>query len=215
MDTAGIMELPEPNLPRSALAQEIAKRFTFLRRVVVAAINRALSPLGATAAQYQVLLRLAMDGAVSQQELTVDAGLDAAGVSRLVAKMAEQKLVSIRVDAKDRRRRLVRLTPKGFAMVESLSPVVDASARKVVVGLTEAEEVRLLQLLDKAVISTAKMHAERRTRRKDSDAAGLGAGLGQPSEGLAAGLAAARLARMAAASVDEIVDEDDDPSSDT
>jgi hypothetical protein len=129
--------------------------------------------------------------------------------------MAEQKLVSIRVDAKDRRRRLVRLTPKGFAMVESLSPVVDASARKVVVGLTEAEEVRLLQLLDKAVISTAKMHAERRTRRKDSDAAGLGAGLGQPSEGLAAGLAAARLARMAAASVDEIVDEDDDPSSDT
>lgn len=164
------MDLPESSLPRSALAQEIAKRFTFLRRVVVAAINRALSPLGATASQYQVLLRLAMDGSVSQQELTVDAGLDAAGVSRLVAKMAEQKLVSIRVDTRDRRRRLVRLTPKGFAMVESLSPVVDACARKVVVGLTEAEEVRLLQLLDKAVISTAKMHADRRTRRgKDAE----------------------------------------------
>ncbi len=165
------MDETETNLPRSALAQEIAKRFSFLMRVVVASINRALTPLGATAGQYRVMLRLALDGSVSQQELTIDAGLDAAGVSRLVAKMAEQKLVSIRVDAKDRRRRLVRLTPKGYAMVESLSPVVDQASRRVVVGLTEAEEVRLLQLLDKAVTSTAKMHADRRTRRKDPDAA--------------------------------------------
>jgi DNA-binding MarR family transcriptional regulator len=161
------MELPD-TMPRSAIAQEIAKRFIFLRRIVSAEINRALHPLGATAAQYQVLLRLAVDGAVSQQELTLDAGLDAAGVSRLVAKMAEQKLVAIRVDTKDRRRRLVRLLPKGVAMVESLSPVVDAAARRVVVGLTEAEEVRLLQLLDKAVSST-RGHAERRGRRKESD----------------------------------------------
>lgn len=163
-------EESEINLPRSALAQEIAKRFSFLLRVVIASINRALTPLGATAGQYRVMLRLALDGSVSQQELTIDAGLDAAGVSRLVAKMAQNKLVSIRVDVKDRRRRLVRLTPKGYAMVESLSPVVDQASRKVVVGLSEAEEVRLLQLLDKAVTSTAKMHAERRTRRKDPGA---------------------------------------------
>lgn len=154
-------------MPRSALAQEIAKRFVFLRRIVAGEINRSLHPLGATAAQYQVLLRLAVDGAVSQQELTIDAGLDAAGVSRLVAKMAEQKLVAIRVDAKDRRRRLVRLLPKGFAMVESLSPVVDAAARRVVMGLTEAEELRLLQLLDKAV-SSSRMQAERRGRRREA-----------------------------------------------
>jgi DNA-binding MarR family transcriptional regulator len=169
------MEENDSSVPRSALSQEIAKRFIFLLRVVLAAINRALAPLGATAAQYRVMLRLAMDGAVSQQELTIDAGLDAAGVSRLVAKMAEQKLVSIRVDAKDRRRRLVKLTPKGMQMFESLSPVVDQASRKVIVGLTEPEEVRLLQLLDKAVTSTAKMHAERRRVRRDDTSALLAA----------------------------------------
>lgn len=161
------MDLPE-TMPRSALAQEIAKRFVFLRRVVVGEINRALHPLGATTALYQVLLRLAIDGSVSQQELTIDAGLDAAGVSRLVAKMAEQKLVAIRVDTKDRRRRLVRLLPKGFAMVESLSPVVDAATRRVVMGLSEAEETKLLQLLDKAV-STTRVQTERRGRRREPE----------------------------------------------
>jgi DNA-binding MarR family transcriptional regulator len=164
------MDLPD-SMPRSAIAQEIAKRFVFLRRMVAGEINRALHPLGATSAQYQVLLRLAVDGAVSQQELTLDAGLDAAGVSRLVAKMAEQKLVGIRVDSRDRRRRLVRLLPAGFAMVESLSPIVDAAARRVVGGLSETEEVKLLQLLDKAV-SSSRQHAERRGRRRGAEGAG-------------------------------------------
>jgi DNA-binding MarR family transcriptional regulator len=171
------MDLPD-SMPRSAIAQEIAKRFVFLRRMVAGEINRALHPLGATSAQYQVLLRLAVDGAVSQQELTLDAGLDAAGVSRLVAKMAEQKLVGIRVDTRDRRRRLVRLLPAGFAMVESLSPVVDAAARRVVGGLSETEEVQLLKLLDKAV-SSSRQHAERRGRRRGTEglaADGIGPG---------------------------------------
>lgn len=155
----------DTKFPRSALAQEIAKRFVYMRRLVMGEINRALAPLGANAALYQVLIRLAMDSQVSQQELTIDAGLDAAGVSRLVAKMAESKLVSIRVDPKDRRRRLVRLTPKGFSLVESLSPVVDQATRGVIVGLDEHEEQQLLGLLDKAVIATMQLHAERKARR--------------------------------------------------
>lgn len=136
-------------VPRNAIAHEIAKRFTFLRRVTVGELNRCLAPLGATVPQYQVLIRLAMEGAVSQQELTTDAGLDAAGVSRLVARMAEEKLVSIKVDARDRRRRLVRLTNKGKALIEALAPVVDAAARNMIVGLTEQEEQKLLHLLDR------------------------------------------------------------------
>lgn len=147
------MEAMEHSVPRNAIAHEIAKRFTFLRRVTFGELNRCLAPLGASVPQYQVLIRLAIEGAVSQQELTLDAGLDAAGVSRLVARMAEDKLVSIKVDARDRRRRLVRLTAKGKAMAEALAPVVDAGARNVFSGLSEAEEQRLLGLLDKLCAS--------------------------------------------------------------
>jgi DNA-binding MarR family transcriptional regulator len=152
-------------IPRGAIAREIAKRFDYLRRVTVGEMNRALAPLGVPVPMYNVLIRLAYGGPLSQQELTLDAGLDAAGVSRLVARMAKEKLVTIKVDARDRRRRLVRLTPKGRALEEALSPVVDAAARQVVTGLTEKDEQALLALLDKAVTATAAMHAERRARR--------------------------------------------------
>jgi DNA-binding MarR family transcriptional regulator len=161
------METMEQTVPRNAIAHEIAKRFTFLRRVTFGELNRCLAPLGASVPQYQVLIRLAIEGAVSQQELTLDAGLDAAGVSRLVARMAEEKLVSIKVDARDRRRRLVRLTTKGKALAEALAPVVDAGARNVFSGLSEAEEQRLLSLLDKlcASVVMTKSPSSRRVPR--------------------------------------------------
>ena len=117
--------------------------------------------------QYQVLIRLGMEGAVSQQELTLDAGLDAAGVSRLVARMAEEKLVSIKVDARDRRRRLVRLTAKGKALIEALAPVVDSAARNMIVGLTEQEEQKLLQLLDRACACVVVTKSAGRARRSE------------------------------------------------
>jgi DNA-binding MarR family transcriptional regulator len=154
-------------IPRHAIAHEIAKRFAFLRRVTIGELNRCLAPLGATVPQYQVLIRLSMEGAVSQQELTLDAGLDAAGVSRLVARMAEEKLVSIKVDARDRRRRLVRLTTKGKALTEALAPVVDAAARNMIVGLSEQDEQKLLQLLDRACASVVMAKAAGRGRRSE------------------------------------------------
>ncbi len=157
----------EMGVPRHAIAHEIAKRFTFLRRVTVGELNRCLAPLGATVPQYQVLIRLAMEGAVSQQELTLDAGLDAAGVSRLVARMAEDKLVSIKVDARDRRRRLVRLTAKGKALTEALAPVVDAAARNMIVGLSEQEEQKLLHLLDRTCACVVMTKGTGRGRRNE------------------------------------------------
>lgn len=143
----------DTRVPRAHVAREIAKHFSFLRRLATVELNRVLAPLGANVAMYNVLLRLSTEGQLSQQELTVDAGLDAAGVSRLVAKMGEMKLASIKIDAADRRRRLVRLTPKGLAFEQALEPVVDAAMRHAVMGLEEHEEYELLRILDKMVQS--------------------------------------------------------------
>jgi DNA-binding MarR family transcriptional regulator len=140
-------------LPRAHVSREVAKRFRFLRRLATVELNRILAPMGATAPMYAVLLRLSTEGQLSQQELALDAGLDAAGVSRLVAKLGEQKLVTIKVDAQDRRRRLVRLTPKGLAFEQALEPVVDMAMRHAVIGLEEDEEYELLRILDKTVRS--------------------------------------------------------------
>lgn len=136
-------------LPREHIAREVAKRFTYLRRLAAVELNRILAPLGATAPMYNVLLRLSTEGELSQHELALDAGLDAAGVSRMVAKLTEMKLVTVKVDMGDRRRRLVRLTQKGFDYEQALEPVVDRAIRHIVLGLDEREEYELLRILDK------------------------------------------------------------------
>lgn len=156
-----------PPIPRHQIAREIAKRFAYLRRVVIVEMGRVLAPLGATVPLYHVLFRLGTaEGPLGQQELTLDAGLDAAGVSRLLARMVREKLVVVRTDPTDRRRRLVRLTPKGRALEESLSPLVDAAVRNMVSGLEEGEERLLLSMLDRAVVATMRTEGERRRRRR-------------------------------------------------
>jgi DNA-binding MarR family transcriptional regulator len=170
MSTLRPLAAQEP-IPRHRIPQEIAKRFAYLRRIVLSEMARVLSPLGATVPLYHVLFRLATaestgEGALSQQELTLDAGLDAAGVSRLVARMAREKLVTIKVDSRDRRRRLVRLTAKGRALAESLSPLVDASVRNMVTGLAEEEERTFLAILDRAVVATMRLEHERKRRSR-------------------------------------------------
>jgi DNA-binding MarR family transcriptional regulator len=166
----------DARVPRAHVAREIAKHFSFLRRLATVELNRVLAPLGANVAMYNVLLRLSTEGQLSQQELTVDAGLDAAGVSRLVAKMGEMKLISIKIDQTDRRRRLVRLTPKGQAFEQALEPVVDAAMRHAVMGLEEHEEYELLRILDKMVQSmmavlTIVQKGRRRARVRKTAAA--------------------------------------------
>lgn len=160
---AGFLSQPGPRY----LIREIAWRFAYLRRVVISEMSRVLTPLGATVPLYHVLFRLATaDGPLSQQELTLDAGLDAAGVSRLVARMQKDKLVTIKVDTRDRRRRLVKLTPKGRALEESLSPLVDAAVRSMVTGFSEEEAMFLFSLLDRAVGATQRLEHSRRRRSR-------------------------------------------------
>jgi DNA-binding MarR family transcriptional regulator len=150
------------------IIREIAWRFAYLRRVVIHEMSRVLSPLKVTVPQYHVLFRLATsDGPLSQQELTLDAGLDAAGVSRMVARMAEEKLVIIKIDSRDRRRRLVRLTPKGRALEESLSPLIDTAVRNMVPGWNDHEASLLLHVLERVCAATmAREQAPKKRIRK-------------------------------------------------
>ncbi|GAB5548009.1 MAG: transcriptional regulator SlyA [Sandaracinaceae bacterium] len=141
--------------------REIALRFSYLRRVVLTELTQKLAPLGVTPPTYHLLFRLKHDGELPQQDLVADSGLDAAGVSRLIAKIGKEGLVATRVDPNDRRRRIVKLTDKGRRLEESLAPVVDAAIRNVVPGLEEHEEAQLLSLLDKAVAGAVALQRAR------------------------------------------------------
>ena len=146
---------------QSATLREIAVRFGYLRRAVLLELSRRLAPLDTTPPMYHLLFRLANDGELPQQDLGLDAGLDAAGVSRLITKMTKEGLLTTKVDPGDRRRRLVKITAKGRRRETALAPVVDEAVRAAVgAGLTEPEERQLLELLDKAVRSSMESGAD-------------------------------------------------------
>jgi DNA-binding MarR family transcriptional regulator len=143
--------------------REVALRFGYLRRVVLAELTRVLAEHDMTPPAYHVLFRLATEGGeLPQQELVLDVDLDAAGVSRLLSRMVDQGYLTTKVDPEDRRRRIVQLTEEGRRLHDALSPEVDAAARRVAGGLTHEEELQLLDLLDKAVTATRELHARKR-----------------------------------------------------
>lgn len=167
---SGIMSNPAAR----RMVREITWRFAYLRRVIMTEMSRTLAPLGVTVPQFNVLFRLATaEGPLSQQELILDAGLDAAGVSRLVARMAKDKQVTIKVDARDRRRRLVRITPKGRALEESLSPLVEAAVRDMLSGVSDEESLMVVQVLERVTTATMSREQEnkRRSRRRSANGA--------------------------------------------
>jgi len=153
---------PEATPDRDVVMREAALRFGYLRRVVLVALSRVLAQHDMTPPGYHVLFRLATEGGeLPQQEVVLDLDLDAAGVSRLLSRMVDQGLLTTKVDPEDRRRRIVQLTARGRRLQESLSPEVDAAARRVVTGLTPEEERQLLALLDKTVAATRELHAKK------------------------------------------------------
>jgi DNA-binding MarR family transcriptional regulator len=145
---------------RPEVRRDIARLIGHTRRLCSMAVNKRLSLLGSSLHEYSVLFRLAEESEVPQHELAFDAGIDPAAVSRLVREMAHSGLVSTRVDPADKRQRFVRITPKGRALEEALTPVVDVAIEPYMVGLSAAEEQQLRDLLHKAHSAIVAMSAQ-------------------------------------------------------
>jgi DNA-binding MarR family transcriptional regulator len=147
--------------PAAIRIRDVALRFGYLERRGQRAVAEVLAAHGLSLAMYHVLFRLSWEGTTPQSDLALDAGLDAAGVSRLLTRLSKRGLIVTHIDPDDRRRRLVEVTPAGRALEQTLAPAVYATMREVVTGLSEAEEVELLRLLDKAARATAARNGDR------------------------------------------------------
>ncbi|MFM2416833.1 MAG: hypothetical protein RL385_1556 [Pseudomonadota bacterium] len=130
------------------------------RRYCTMAVNKRLALVGATLHEYGVLFRLTDEDEVPQHELAFDAAIDPGAASRLVRTMAEAGLLTTRVDPKDKRQRFVRITAKGRALEQTLTPVVDAAIEPYMCGLTPDEEEEFLVLLQKAHRGMLSLHME-------------------------------------------------------
>jgi DNA-binding MarR family transcriptional regulator len=84
-----------------------------------------------TSRAFPILFLLRDDGPLSVTELAARLGQAHPGVIRLAAKLVEAGFVAERRHPTDERRRMLRLTPKGRALMERLGPVWGAIRRAV------------------------------------------------------------------------------------
>lgn len=73
-----------------------------------------------TATQYAALVRLLDEGELSQNHLGRLTAMDPATIQGVIRRLSERALIEVRADGGDRRRRLLRLSAKGKALVKKL-----------------------------------------------------------------------------------------------
>ncbi len=154
---------------RQAVHREIARLLAQFRRLCSVAVNKRLAVVGSSMTEFVVLMRLSEEEEVQQAELSYDAAIDPAAVSRLIRDMTKAGLVSARVDPTDKRQRFVKISAKGRTLVRTLSPIVDSTLAPYMAGLNVEEEQEFLRLLRKAYETVVQV-AEAESRGKAQSA---------------------------------------------
>lgn len=102
-----------------------------------------------TPLQFSILSTLAQAGPLDQAGIGGYAALDRTTVSLVVRKLEQRGLVHRQVSEKDRRSRLITISPEGEALLHTVLPVVEAAQDRMLSPLTGAERQRLVGLLRK------------------------------------------------------------------
>jgi DNA-binding MarR family transcriptional regulator len=125
------------------LAEEIHRLVGRARRRLWLATSRCLEDRGESPFRWHVVCYLVRNGPTTQRDLAYATAQHPAGISRLVEELQESGLVEREQDETDRRKLMVRVTPKGKAWFESLAQAVNAAALDAMSKLTQAERLEL------------------------------------------------------------------------
>lgn len=151
-------------VPDDATARGLGRLVLQVARELRNLADRQLGPLGLTMQQAELLIATYLRGELGSRHLTALVLTDEAGVSRLVDRLEEKRLVRRRPSARDRRSRSLELTPSGRALVTRMRRRRAVIDRRLRAGISE-EEIDatrdvLLRVLDN--IARTPREADRR-----------------------------------------------------
>jgi DNA-binding MarR family transcriptional regulator len=107
-------------------------------------------------------MRLAREGATSQQNLIEVLATDASALVAILNDLEDGRLVQRRRDPADRRRHIVEITRRGASAVRSVERAVAEVEQNAVTSLSEAEVSQLQMLL-------SRLHSRQSEAECDSD----------------------------------------------
>jgi DNA-binding MarR family transcriptional regulator len=104
---------------------------------------------GLTQTQFAALAKLYEVGPCSQNHLGRLIYLDAATTKGVVDRLKTRRFVTVRADARDRRRRAIALTEAGRSVADAAIEVAKQITRHTLTPLTAAEQRTVIRLLKK------------------------------------------------------------------
>jgi MarR family transcriptional regulator, lower aerobic nicotinate degradation pathway regulator len=102
-----------------------------------------------TATQYAALVKLMDAGELSQNHLGRLTAMDPATIQGVIRRLTQRKLIEVRADGADKRRRLLRLSPAGRTLVKKLMANGPGISAATLEPLTPEQTRTFVELLKK------------------------------------------------------------------
>src|SRR6476469_1772224 len=118
-----------------------------LGRITMHRFTQALEPYGVRPRHVAALIELRDRGQLTQQALCGQLHLDPTNLVAILNELEQRGYATRRRDPEDRRRHLVEISPKGIAVIEKTSEVMDGVEDELLDGLEPVEREQLEGLL--------------------------------------------------------------------
>lgn len=110
---------------------------------------------GVNRQQFVVLYSLHLIPGSAAQDICVSSGFPKNTISRAIEAVLDRKLITRKIAAFDRRKRLLYLTKQGSAIVTGAVPILASRERVILSSLTASDRKVLCDILAKLVLSSA------------------------------------------------------------
>lgn len=132
---------------------EVANRLRPLLLKLTRELRREAHPLGVTGGQVSLLVQIYRNPAIGVRELAALEGISPAAISGHVRRLEKAGLVSRALDADDRRRQGLLVSPKGADLLRTVKRRRTAWLARRLKGLSDEE----LEAVDRALEPLAKL----------------------------------------------------------
>lgn len=101
--------------------------------------------------EFRLLMAIGRLGASASHELAEHTGVNAMSVSRAVQTLERHGRITVEADPRNRRRKVLKLTPEGRRLYEIMRPQTHAVADYLLGGLSDGEIAKLDELVGKLI----------------------------------------------------------------
>ena len=142
---------PSTSFPRLEVETFPGHGIRRLQQVAVAVFTQATEAWGVTPLQFAVLQKLVHRPGIDQRTLSLEVGFDKSTIGGVIDRLETRGLLMRQHTAKDRRVRLLYLTPEGEALLANAGPSALQAQQQMLDPLTEQERETFTQLVRKVI----------------------------------------------------------------